>query len=131
MPSPQFTSFNAATGSTNLPNGVETIAVTTKPVSSSAPNCTFGLVFMGSVTVGAGATSILMQIRRQSLTGTSILGPAGFAVTASTTGLFSVGFTDQPIGDGAGLLWVLTFSVTGGAAAGTLNLGYSSVTVAQ
>ncbi|HET9765262.1 MAG TPA: hypothetical protein VFS60_00360 [Thermoanaerobaculia bacterium] len=126
----QFYTYSGAPA-VNLPNGAETLLATSKPVSSSYPSCTFSILFVCTVLLGAAATGIIFRIRQTSLTGTALAGyPVTLAAVASVTGAYTLAATDQPAGDVASFVYVLTANVQGGAAAGTGNNLYSSVTVA-
>lgn len=131
MPAPQNQYYNFVAAATSSPNGTETVVATTPAVSSSYPNCLYGLVFIIAMSVGVGATTVTIRVRRDSLTGAVVLGPTAFSIVASTLEPFVVGLSDTIAGDQASQVWVLTTNVTGGAAAGSVTNAYSCVTVAS
>jgi hypothetical protein len=88
-------------------------------------------VFVGVFAVGAAATSVTYNVRRGTLTGTLVYTGAAIAVVASTSAPMIVACTDQQAGEVASQVYVLTANVAGGAAAGGLTQGFSSVTVAE
>lgn len=131
MPAPQQQYYNFVAGSVALPNAAETVAATSRAVSSSYAACTFGILFVVTIATGAAATGVIFQVRRQSLTGTSIYGPETIAQLASVSVRYTVALTDQQAGEVVNAVYVLTASIQGGAAAGAATNAYSSVTVAE
>lgn len=131
MPAPQQEYYNFAAVGPSLTNAVETVAATTRGVSSSYANCVFAILFALTIAFGAGATGVILQVRRNSLTGTSVYGPETIAATASVSLRYQVGLTDSIVGEVAGQVYVLTANVQGGAVAGTASNAFTSVTVAE
>lgn len=131
MPVPQSQSYNMNLTATSLPNGVETVAGTSKAVNSPYPGAQFLITFTGLVTVGAGAGGLFLAIRRQSLTGAQVLAPVAQTVVASTNAAFVFSAVDPTVGDLANAQWVFTINVSGGAAAGTMVWITSTVVAAQ
>lgn len=131
MPPPQVSSYNAVVSGAVINNGVETVIATTKPVSSSFPGCQIAIRFSIEVTVGVGATGVTLRIRRDSLTGTAVFGPAAFPCTASFTNPYTIEQIDSSPGDTASQVWVCTATIVGGAANGTNTFTFSSVLVGQ
>lgn len=131
MPTAQFQSYNFVNGATAVPPATETVIAITKAVSSPAPSATFGLMFSWVYNYGAGGTGVNLAVRRGSLTGTLILAPPTLNGAASVNIPYFIGLTDQIVGEGASLVWVLTATTVGGAAAASVTQAFSSVIVAQ
>jgi len=129
MPAAQYEYDNFVAANAATANTAETVIATSRPVSSGYAGSSFGILFSGIFTAGASTTAVTFQIRRGSITGTSIYNSGALTITAAQ--LVSVTFptVDNIVGEVAGQLWVLTAAQTAGTAPGGLTNGYSSITV--
>ena len=129
MPASQYEYDNFVAANAATANTAETVIATSRAVSSGYAGSSFGVLFNGIFTAGASTTAVRFQIRRGSLTGTSIYDSGLLTIAAAQ--LFNVTFAtvDNISGEVAGQLWVLTAAQTAGAAPGGLTNAYSSITV--
>lgn len=90
----------------------ETVIATTRSVSSPFAGSSFLVEFFGNLGIGAAATAATYKIRRDSLTGTTVLTSQPIGVSAGVRIVFAQGVVDSLVGDVAGQLWVLTVTMT-------------------
>lgn len=118
MPGNAVTQVAGQTLATVLAVGVEAVIATVAPVSTFLPNQRINLHAAGKITVGAGATSINVQWRRDSVTGALVGSTTPTTVVASTTNDFACDAQDAIAGEVACRTYVCTANIAGGAAAG-------------
>ena len=108
---------------------VETVILTTSPVSTPGPNATVTLSGTIFLTAGTGAASATVQVRRGTTTAGTLVGEAQY-ITVAAGGYYSVPFVieDHP-GDVAGQEYVVTIQEGGATAAGTVNYGFVGGTI--
>src|SRR5438477_12758275 len=101
---------------------VETVALTSPPVNTPSPNANVLVNAHLLFTSGTTVTSIVVRLRRGSITGTHVYMSGLVAFGASTIGSFDVSVLDTPP-DSAALPYVLTVVQTGAGSNGTWNVG--------
>lgn len=111
-----FANFAAAGGAPV--NAAETVVATTKPVSGPYAGAGYLIEFAGQLTPGTSTTSVVIRIRRDSLTGTQVAISPLLTVVAAAPIALTFAATDLTLGDVAGQLWVVTMLQTAGAANG-------------
>lgn len=129
MPASQYEYQNFVAANVATPNATEGIVCTSRAVSSGYAGSSFGVNFNGVFTAGASTTSVRFQIRRGSLTGTSIYDSGLLTIAAAQLFVVAFAVVDNLSGEVASQLWVLTAAQTAGAAPGGLTNGFSSITV--
>jgi hypothetical protein len=100
----------------------ETVALTSPGVNLPQPNATVLITAHLLLTSGSTVTSIVVRVRRNSLTGTQVY-TSGLVVFAATTiGSYDLEVVDNPP-DSASLPYVVTVVQTGAGSNGTWNVG--------
>lgn len=129
MPASQYEYDNFVAANVATPNATEGVICTSRAVSSGYAGSSFGVLFSGIFTAGASTTSVRFQIRRGSLTGTSIYDSGLLTIAAAQLFAICLPTVDNLAGEVASQVWVLTATQTAGTAPGGLTNGYSSITV--
>lgn len=129
MPAAQYEYDNFVSGNVITAVSTEGIICTSRPVSSGYAGSSFGVLFAGIFTAGAGTTAVTFRIREGSLTGTLIYTATGLSIAAAQVVAVTFATIDNIAGEVAGQLWVLTAQQIGGTGSGGLTNGYSSITV--
>jgi hypothetical protein len=96
---------------TAVATGEEKVIATLPPVSleSQARPVILDATIVAAITVGSG--TVILRVRRESVTGTAIFTSAAINVTTATTAALGLNAEDSP-GEVAGLKYVITVAAT-------------------
>lgn len=99
----------------------ETIVATAPLINTSKPNGFVWLHGHVNLTLGTGAASLILRVRRGTTVAGTVLGnPVACVVSASTTVRFAIDEIDTYV-DSSGIQWVLTAVVGSATANSTVN----------
>jgi len=124
-----FTNF--ASGNVAVVTTAETVVGTSKAVSSPYPGAVFTILFVLDFLTGAATTGLIYRIRRSTLTGTAVLTtPTIVAAAAAQDERQTVACTDQPTGEIASDVYVLTVAQIAATGNGQASNVFSAVGIA-
>jgi len=105
-------------------NATETVVLTTPAIQLAVDNAAVILVWMATVLLGTGTTSLGWRLRRGTTTAGTFIGAAAWldAATAATSNVTAGMYVDTP-GVVAGQQYSLTIVQTGASASGTWSDG--------
>lgn len=122
--------YNFVAGSTSVVTTAETVAATTRGISTGFAGQNIFVQGGFQITTGAGITSLVIKIERGSTAGgTAIYTSTGLAVSASSGYVFTVAATDTITGDVTGQQYVITVTQNGATGNGTIINAWTAVTV--
>lgn len=122
--------YNSVAGTVTVGTTVETVIAVSPAISSPFPNVQVAIECSFEFTTGVGATSIIVRVRRDSLTGTIVYQSLSWPVAASANlPRPAIQTTDSLALDVASQLWVVTVTQAAATGNGTAQKIFTRVTV--